>query len=194
MTADALTPYVTRTSAAMILAVEYVGPGLTWGRILSTCVISMWSNDIIYKYMFMFPMKNLACKGLSWHSDNKYESIKVEYVTHWNRKVILTTFLSMAPWKLSKWQLILVFPVMRISSKWWYCYQWYWQPLMGIPSKFPMILVTLLIHWGWDKMAAIFQTTFSNAFSLMKMLEFRLRFHWSLFPKVKLRIFQHWFR
>ena len=32
----------------------------------------------------------------------------------------------------------------------------------------------------WEKMAAIFQTTFSNAFSWMKMHEFRLRFHWSL--------------
>ena len=36
-------------------------------------------------------------------------------------------------------------------------------------------------RWGWDKMAAIFQTTFSNAFSWMKTNEFRLRFHWSLF-------------
>ena len=36
--------------------VEYVGPGLTWGWILSTCVISMWSNDIKCKYMFMFPL------------------------------------------------------------------------------------------------------------------------------------------
>ena len=45
--------------------VEYVGPGLTWGRILSTCVISMWSNDIKCKYMFMSPLKNLARKGLN---------------------------------------------------------------------------------------------------------------------------------
>ena len=44
--------------------VEYVSPGLTWGRILSTHVISMWSNDIKCKYMFMFPLKNLARKGL----------------------------------------------------------------------------------------------------------------------------------
>ena len=42
-------------------------------------------------------------------------------------------------------------------------------------------------------MAAIFQTTFSNAFSWMKMYEFRLKFHWSLFPRVELTIFQHWF-
>ena len=51
-----------------------------------------------------------------------------------------------------------------------------------------------LTHWGRDKMAAIFQMTFSSAFSSMKMLEFRLRFHWSLFLRVQLTIIQHWFR
>ena len=51
-----------------------------------------------------------------------------------------------------------------------------------------------LTHWGRDKMAAIIQTTFSNAFSWMKMYEFRLRFHWSLFLRVQLSIFHHWFR
>ena len=47
---------------------------------------------------------------------------------------------------------------------------------------------------GWDKMAAIFQATFSNVFSWMKMLEFRLKFHWSLFASVQLTIFRNWFR
>ena len=41
-----------------------------------------------------------------------------------------------------------------------------------------------LTHWGRDKMAAVSQTTLSDAFSWMKMLEFRLRFHWSLFLRV----------
>ena len=50
------------------------------------------------------------------------------------------------------------------------------------------------IHWGRDKMAAIFQTTFSNWFSGMKMYEFRWTFHWSLFLEVQLTIFQHCFR
>ena len=50
-----------------------------------------------------------------------------------------------------------------------------------------------LTHWGWDKMAAIFQTTFSNAFSWMKIYKFRLRFHLSLFPRVQLTIFRHCF-
>ena len=51
-----------------------------------------------------------------------------------------------------------------------------------------------LTHWSWDKMADIFQTTFSNAFSLLRMYQFCLRFHWSLFLMFKLTIFQHWFR
>ena len=41
-------------------------------------------------------------------------------------------------------------------------------------------------------MAAIVQTTFSNAFSWMKMFQLRLQFHWSLFLRVQLTIFQHW--
>ena len=51
-----------------------------------------------------------------------------------------------------------------------------------------------LNHWGRDKIDAILPTTFSNAISWMKMFEFRLKFHWSLFLKVQLTIFQHWFR
>ena len=54
--------------------------------------------------------------------------------------------------------------------------------------------VSVLTHWGRDKMVAISQTTFSSAFSWMKMFEFRLKFHWSLFLRVKLTIIQHWFR
>ena len=48
----------------------------------------------------------------------------------------------------------------------------------------------MLIHWGRGKMAAIYQTAFSDEFSWMKMYKFRLRFHLRLFPRVKLTIFQ----
>ena len=51
-----------------------------------------------------------------------------------------------------------------------------------------------LTHWGRDKIDAILQTTFSNAISWMKMFEFQLKFHWSSFLKVQLKIFKHWFR
>ena len=53
--------------------------------------------------------------------------------------------------------------------------------------------VKVLTHWGRDKIDAISQTTFSSAFPWMKMFEFRLKFHWSLFLRVHLTIFQHWF-
>ena len=45
---------------------------------------------------------------------------------------------------------------------------------------------TALTHWGRDKIDAILQTAFSNTISWMKMFEFRLKFHWSLFLKVQL--------
>ena len=62
-------------------------------------------------------------------------------------------------------------------------------------SNFFMYRPTVVLtYWGRDKMAAISQTTFSNGFSWMKMLEFRLRFHWSLFLRFQLTIIQHWFR
>ena len=44
-----------------------------------------------------------------------------------------------------------------------------------------------LTTWGRVKMAVIFQTIYSNAFSWMKMNELRLRFHWKLFPRVKIK-------
>ena len=43
-------------------------------------------------------------------------------------------------------------------------------------------------------MGTISQTIFSNAFSWMKILQLRLKFHWSLFPRDQSTIFQHWFR
>ena len=39
-----------------------------------------------------------------------------------------------------------------------------------------------------------FQTTFTNTFSWTKIYKFRSIFHWCLFPRVQLTIFQHWFR
>ena len=38
-------------------------------RIINTWVISMWSNDIKCKYLFIFPLKNLACNKLNYNCD-----------------------------------------------------------------------------------------------------------------------------
>ena len=51
-----------------------------------------------------------------------------------------------------------------------------------------------LTHLPFNKMAAISQTIFSDAFSWMKIFIFWLKFHRSLFPKVQLTITQHWFK
>ena len=60
--------------------------------------------------------------------------------------------------------------------------------------RWMVICSNSLTHWSRDKMAAVSQTMFSNAFSWMEMYEFRLKFHWSLFLRFQLTIFQHWFR
>ena len=52
----------------------------------------------------------------------------------------------------------------------------------------------ILTYWGRDWTAFIFQTTFSNTFSQMKMYEFRLQCLWSLSLRVHLAIFQRWLR
>ena len=68
----------------------------------------------------------------------------------------------------------------------WYNLTW-WLLALSSPDTGGITLT----HWGRDKMAAIFVTTISNAFSWMKINKFRLRFHWSLFPRDQLTIFQH---
>ena len=66
--------------------------------------------------------------------------------------------------------------------------------LCAIPSGSSFTNRNYLTHWGRDKIDAISQTACSSAFSWMKMFEFHLRFHWSLFLRVQLTIFHHWFR
>ena len=53
--------------------------------------------------------------------------------------------------------------------------------------------IAMSTHWGLNKMVAISQTTFSNAFSWQKIIVFWLNFHWNSFPEVQLTINQHWY-
>ena len=57
-----------------------------------------------------------------------------------------------------------------------------------------LALACRLSHLPLDKMAAILQTTSSNAFSWKKSYVFWFEFHWSLFLRVQLTMCQHWFR
>ena len=74
--------------------------------------------------------------------------------------------------------------------------QLWWEQTVGVVQipHVRLCWMLTLTHWDRDKMAAIFQTTFLNAFSWIKMNKFRFRFHWRLFPRVQLTIFQHWCR
>ena len=51
----------------------------------------------------------------------------------------------------------------------------------------------ILSHWGWDKMAAIFQTKFWKNF-LHEKFKILIKSHWYLFPSVQLTMCQRWFR
>ena len=51
-----------------------------------------------------------------------------------------------------------------------------------------------LTHLPWTKWPTSWQTTISDAFSWMTMIEFWFEFHWSLFPGAQLTINQHLFR
>ena len=60
------------------------------------------------------------------------------------------------------------------------------------PGCWPALLQ--LTHLSLDKMAAILQTIFSNAFSWMTSFVFWLKVYRSLYVRVQLTITQHWFR
>ena len=60
-----------------------------------------------------------------------------------------------------------------------------WAPSQSSGNSFTVRVSAPAQHWDRDKMAAIFQTTDSNGFSWIKMYEFWLKFHWSLFPRVQ---------
>ena len=82
-----------------------------------------------------------------------------------------------------KWHFVALSIKMHSCAKYLFYFVYYWN-----------FVALGLTHWGRDKIVNIFQTTFSNVFSWMKMYQFWLSFLWSLFPGVQLTIFQHWFR
>ena len=70
--------------------------------------------------------------------------------------------------------------------------------VVGVMSNFDRIPVDLpwcrLPHLQLDKMPAISQMIYSDAFSWMKKFVSCLNCHWSLFLRVQLKMNQHWFR
>ena len=74
-------------------------------------------------------------------------------------------------------------------GNWKKCNQEFWSSGSQV-----FTLSLTLTHLPWIKWPLFWQTTISNAFSWMKIIEFWFEFHWNLFPGVQLTISQHWFR
>ena len=51
-----------------------------------------------------------------------------------------------------------------------------------------------LIHRSLNEIAEIWQITLSNVFSLMKIIVFLFKFHWSVFLTVQLTMIQYWLK
>ena len=135
----------------------------------------------------------LSRSKVPWNSMGlflKFHRISVEFHgTRWIWYLKKIIFLNIV---VGIWLMIICY-LAKISQK---RYILHWFQYRNSYFKHPSVSENgmLLTHWGRDKMAAISQTTLSNAFSWMKMLEFRLKFHWSLFLRVQLTTFQRWFR
>ena len=129
----------------------------------------------------MFPFDDAIMKQASkvtiYHQNLLKESCGI---FHWRRSWVFCS---------GHWVNLVVTAVLNVNKTRLY-------QATAIHNPFSILLrvgFSQLPHWGRDKMAIIFQTTFSNAFSWMKMNQFRLRFHWNLFPRVKLTISHHCF-
>ena len=113
-------------------------------------------------------------------------------MSHWNLRVVM----------MPAFSLLVAVVMTTFFHHWqqsWHYNSWVsvyvnHQALVSSNYAFQQLHFEPLTHWDRDKMDAISQTIFWSAFSWMKMFEFRLKFHWSLFLRVQLTIFQHWFR
>ena len=108
--------------------------------------------------------------------------------------IIIWLLVSLCPWG-SNWELasiaqILAFCLFGAKPLSGATATWFVDPCRRYETSMGWLINTLKQR----QMAAVSYTTLSNAFSWMKMSEFRLRFHRSLFLRVELTIIQHWFR
>ena len=114
----------------------------------------------------------------------------------WHIRSKITPSLTM--WTLESHSYIVPFKC-RYHRYTWHAYnKQHFHPMMSFKIaceiSWNRVTLRLLTHSNRDEIDNISQTTFSNVFSSMKMFELRLKFHWSLFLRVQLPIFQHWLR
>ena len=137
----------------------------------------------------MFPLWRL-CYEYGSEAAIRKDTLKWDLLDEFmqnRQKIIGPMELNLFRTDLCKWQSTALYSIMPL-------WQRQYSPKHQTKDAHSSHSSVVLTHWGRDKIAAISQTTFSNAFSWMKINEFCLRFHWNLFLSCKLIIFQHWFR
>ena len=152
----------------------------------------------------MFFLKNLARKGLkaSWETVSSWLPYKYQLIVanwcHMASRMLVKTYFPSNNNLVNHWRKRIQISLQWISShltkpRYWNratcCNYYYYQPEERVISQ-----QIWLTHLPLDKMAAILQTKFRDAFSWMKIDVFWLSFHWSLFLSVQLTIPEHWFR
>ena len=206
--------YDSSKSLATLQGLRYKRSVYCW---MENCFGNWIVRDII---VISEDMSYLTCmKAMECHTEEGIKPAEIEYMHRSPCLVFIHRFNHIVLcWdSIQSQSITLGYPLRcteRPSPSWWL--QMSWRQIGTRPSATTMVsllwLHTTIIHivhiplhisyhnhqtlthWGRDKMDAIFQTTFSKGFSWMKMNEFRLRFHWNLFLRFELTIFQHWFR
>ena len=158
------------------------------------CLVRQWKLTLFYfiltvKFVFAFC---LFKDNDIWHFFHIHKTLTPLNWQAWKcicitEMQILWYWRNICNWlprKLSFWLLLVQKKIIKMAI---FPFQW------RKTTQFVSSVLCCLTHWGGDKMAAIFQMTFSNAFSQMKMYEFQFNFHWNLFLRVQLRVNQHWF-
>ena len=164
------------------------------------------SEDCWMKLYDSFILPNFLYCSIVWHFGSKSSALKVEKVNKRALWVVLNDYVSSYPELLLKTgrASIYVSRIKTIATEMYKCKNYINPAFVGesftshdlhiLQKTVKNLNNPLLTHWGWDQIDAMSQTTFSNEFSWMKMYEYRLKFHWSLFLRVQLTISQHWFR
>ena len=166
---------------------------------------SSWPSDAIWsqRSRSLLAQVMVCCLAAPSHYPNRYRLVKFSCILiatspkeQWVKLGTMSSFTSKTinispsniPWLIT-WLITYPFLPFRWSSsmvwetqgKCLFGFYFWGNLIMSIMQSYQH---ARLIHWGRDKMATIFQTIFSNAFSWMKIYSFRLRCHWSLFLRV----------
>ena len=162
------------------------------------CIISdktCWADNgyyVVKKHRMTWPWFGHISKSVDKAINHQwYLCICVWLYLVMNRRMILIYFWSFF---FSCW-----FVVCALSDDVWlnkplWTWTWTWRDAIIVNHQKLLFHSTLLNTLRPRQMDAISQMTFSNAFSWMKMFELRWKFHWNLFARVQLTIFQHWCR